>query len=339
MRALVIEPLENLSLSLTPVTGLELFSYVVSSPIPLPTTVAGVLGNMLEIRLSSDDPLKGLEELVSKLREKLVCSQPMLLGPFIFFLYREKIVGPTITIHEKDQAIFVSPDLFQETFLNLDKCKTFESCFIYKPKAMIGVALERNGLEGDKKVKEGFMYKYPISTYSSLIDEASVKPFFTYLLNCERDIPRTIVRIGGEGRIGYIYTDNKIITDHFKKIFNPLNLNEKGIYIALSPIPLLSKRSEDLYLENLLGLEFIGDINNVLGMPSKDPEKISRKIIVERIGLGYYEVRNIRRPQILMMPSGTLIRVKELKKPVYPSILRNLYDIGFASLYQLSSSA
>jgi hypothetical protein len=332
MKVLVIEPVEPLSLSSTPITGVKIFSTIDPLPTPLPTTVIGAIGASLNIKLSSNDPIEGIEELINKVKDRLRCREPIILGPLTQFKIKNTYSEPTILISDKN--LFVTPDIVKGHELLIDECRPTK-CFEFNPIIAIGTALERGSVGDEKRIRLGYMYRYPLLTYKTFNDSEVVEPRFIYILNCDEGI-NGIIRFGGEDRIARIYAiEGDEVGKHVKNIANPLSISMSGLYITLSPVPLIPTPNNiaSLYIDSVLGLEFIDGVGGVIGIPQKG--KLP-KIIVERLGLGYYEVSNIRRPQILVLPLGTLINIKDTKKVNSNKLLSMLYSIGFASLYLLT---
>ena len=332
MKMLIVEPVEPLSLSSSPITGIELLSSVNPLPLPLPTTVAGALGACLGIELMSSDPIKGIEELVDKLLDRLRCREPLLLGPLTQFNAENRWSEPMVNIGWK---LFANPKcISKELHIDTEKCEESGDLARFEAIIATGVSIERKvspiGAMGEKKIKIGYLYKYPISVYKVI--QASVakpaRPRFLYLLNCDEKIDG-YVRFGGEGRIVKMYTRE---LEAVKGMEMPLNIS-KELYIALSPIPLLPIREEALYLDSqsMLGLNFVSEI---IGIPQQSKEK-PPKVVVENIGLGYYEVKRVRRPLILALPPGTIVKTKPING-AEDSLLASLYKIGFATLYPLA---
>jgi CRISPR-associated protein Cmr3 len=334
MRALVVNPIEPLSLSATPVTGIDLFSRVKGLSTPLPTTLVGALGALLGIQLSSRDSLGGLIELVNEIRQRLSCGEVIVKGPLVYFeVNSEKFIGPTIPVHP---TRFYKIDCTVKSRVGYSISDECREHFEYTPGVFVGIALERRGPSGVKLVIPGFTYRYPLGFYkyvqeaSSKAESKPAKPLFIYMINCEKPLKKTIVRIGGEGRVAEIYTsDEEFLIKQLNLLKSPLELAESGAYIAVSPIPLIAEKRDALYLDAVKGLEFCSSVIGVPQIGLKPP-----KLIVERLGLGYYEVARTRRPQILVLPPGTIVEVKSTDKSVI-DVLRALYSVGFATLYPL----
>jgi CRISPR-associated protein Cmr3 len=334
MRALVVNPLEPLSLSATPVTGIDLFSRVKGLSTPLPTTIVGALGALLGVHLSSLDPLGGLVELANEIRQRLSCGEVIVKGPILYFEISDKeFISPTIPIHP---TRFYKVDCIAKSragYSISDECREH---FEYTPGVFVGTPLKRRGPVGEKLVIPGFTYRYPLGFYKYIreadfkAESKPAKPLFMYIINCEKPVEKTIVRIGGEGRVAEIYTsDEELLIKQLSLLKSPLELSESGTYIAVSPIPLIAEKRDALYLDAVKGLEFCSSVIGVPQIRLKPP-----KLIVERLGLGYYEVARTRRPQILVLPPGTIVEVKSTDKSVI-DLLRVLYSIGFATLYPL----
>lgn len=354
MKTLVVEPLEPLSLAATPITGIEVMSTVSTLSLPLPTTIAGALGALIGIKLSSEDPIKGLVELVEKITSELRCKKPLIVGPLTQFTPGDMWSEPLINISWK---LFVSPRCIRvlgkrgdeerchgtqeaclgyvkvsDMFVDVEACKD-GGVAVFKPVVAYGVSLERrateSGVAGEKRAKIGYLYRYPMSVYRLVHGDREVpaRPRFLYLLNCDNDVSGYI-RFGGEGRVARVYTEQ------VKYEVRSLLDAGSGLYIALSPVPLIPLSSSQLYIDfqKVLGLEFVDE---VIGVPQQKRGALP-KVVVEHLGLGFYEVKGVRRPVIQVLSPGTVLKTKVLNKPLDP-VLETLYSIGFASLYPLQT--
>jgi len=128
----------------------------------------------------------------------------------------------------------------------------------------VGIALERRGPGGEKLVIPGFTYRYPLGFYKyvheadSKSESKPAKPLFIYMINCGKPLEKTIVRIGGEGRVAEIYTsDEEFLIKQLNLLKSPLELAESGAYIAVSPIPLIAKKRDALYLDVVKDWSFV----------------------------------------------------------------------------------
>jgi hypothetical protein len=160
-----------------------------------------------------------------------------------------------------------------------------------------------------------------------------------------------VVRFGGEGRAAKVYTDSVEGISGVKSMYVLLELilNQSlqlgisgvksiltaspGLYIALSPVPLIPKAGNAIYLEpgSFLGLECVEEIVGILPTaPGKPP-----RVVIEPLGLGFYEVKRVRRPAIVALPPGTVLRIDRGLSDVVHPLLEALYSIGFASLAPL----
>jgi len=326
MKTLIVKPVEPLSLTAAPITSYDIFSYVSTLSTPLPTTVIGFIGAALGVKLVSKDPMEGFEELVNSVKERLKCEDPVIIGPLVFFKVDGSMRGPTIPVRNK---LFVHLSSIIKTTLGYNiKCS---ECFEYKPLVMTGIALKRRAPGEEKSVRKGYMYKYPLVTCRERGTGKVAEPFFIYVLNCEVALDKKVIRVGGESRVAEVYvTTEKLFVEYASKLTNPLKTLQRGVYVAVSPIPLLHAQVDGLYLDNTLGLEFVRGVEGVIGVPQEGDKP--PKIIVERLGLGFYEVKGVRRPQILVLPPGTLVKV-ETPSISLPTMFKLLYTIGFSSLF------
>lgn len=336
MKMLRIRPIEPLSLSLSPIGGMEIFTVVRSTPIPLPTTVAGSLGASMGVKPLSQDSIGSLIELSRKLTELCGGTEPVIQGPLICseehivdlgkcytYIYPEKLVS--LTFIEASADISNRP-----TYLDLEKCKGNAECYIdFAPLTLVSVSLQRSGTEGDKTVRYGYMYRYPLTIHTTANGKA-ISPIYIYRFNCVKDL-NTIIRFGGEGRIAKL-TTRDVKTSCLDNIRSPLNGFEKGLYIALSPVPIIAIKKDSTLLDSNAA-ELPIPVSSIVGIPqSGKPPKIR----IERLGLGFSEVADRRRPEILVLPPGTMIIIEESEAPTdFSELMRGLLNIGFASLYKL----
>jgi hypothetical protein len=221
-------------------------------------------------------------------------------------------------------------------FIDLDVCRDCKSLAVAFTAIAYGVSLERRATEsgvcGEKRARAGYLYRYPVVAYRAVCRDGEVpaKTRLLYLINCEKaESLRGVVRFGGEGRAAKVYTDS---VEGIGGVESTLTASP-GLYIALSPVPLIPKAGNAIYLEpgSFLGLERVEEIVGILPTaPGKPP-----RVVVEPLGLGFYEVKRVRRPAIVALPPGTVLRIgRGLSDTVHP-LLEALYSIGFASLAPL----
>ncbi|MEM0153915.1 MAG: hypothetical protein QXL22_02605 [Candidatus Nezhaarchaeales archaeon] len=335
MKILEIKPLEPLSLSLSPIGGIDIFTVTHSTPIPLPTTVAGALGASMNVKPLSSDPIDSLIELIRELGK--ICGaveDPIVLGPLTCLEKQITDASKCYTyIYPKGlvSLSLCSIDIRGKiVYLNLDKCKGDEERYIdFTPLTMVGVSLQRTGPGEDKTVRYGYMYRYPLTIYRTSSGKV-VNPVYIYRFNCGKDV-NTITRFGGESRVAKLVTRD-VEADYLKNIRTPLKKLEKGLYISLSPIPMIPLKSNVTRL-NPETVELPIPMNSVIGIPQKDSPP---KIKIDRLGLGFSEVVERRRPEILALPPGTAIMIEEDRaSTTFSDLMKGLLSIGFASLYKL----
>lgn len=342
MKLLVVEPVEPLSLSKTMIGGKEVFGYIDVLPIPSQTTIVGALGAALQIELKvQEDPTEALIQLVEEVKRRGSCEDPLILGPILQFKelkYNYILVGNIFVpldfidtmIIVKDRIVYITKDL----------C-TVTSCA--KPVAMvnIGIALERRAkaLEADKKVMLGYTYRYGLIGYTTY-NGKPLTPRFIYIVNCHNIELNGVVRIGGEGRTARIYTQR--LAEDFKelthRICSPINIDKPGIYMSINYVPLIPLKDDiEFKLDTVSGLEFIEDIMDIQGIAVAYGEM--PKIKIERLGLGYSEVVQARRPQVLSLIPGTVFRITKSGRIIPKINLTNyLWTIGFATLLRISDA-
>jgi|GEM_PF-902580 len=337
MKVLEIIPLEPLSLTLSPISGIDIFTVTHSTPIPLPTSIAGALGSSMNVVLSSNDPMGSLIELISRLKE--LCGnteEPIVQGPLTCF--EEWITDPSkcyAYIHGNRllSLSFSGIEVRKKMVYLREECKDHVDCIVdFSPITMIGVSLQRTKPGEDKNVRYGYMYRYPLVIFRTS-SRGVVNPIYVYRFNCRKDL-NLINRFGGESRVAKFVTRN-VEADFLNNIKTPLKKLERGLYISLSPIPMIPLKDNILRLESN-AVEIPIPLFSVMGVPQ---EKSQPKIRVVRLGLGFSEVVRKRRPEILALPPGTVIRVENDVNPLTFSgddLMKELLYIGFATLYKLS---
>lgn len=344
MKVLEVVPTQPLSISATAIGGADFFTLTRPMATPLLTTILGALGSLNDVRLDQvEDTVSMLGELCEKFMNMFKCDEPIIFGPLLRFRTDEEELRDTYAY------------LYPNRFLPIGKLRIFaeesdrsvvfeywsdDDSITYDPLVMIGVSLERRSIEpkselgeeaNRKVIRYGLTYKYPLAIYR-MKDGKVVEPIYTYLLNCNGRIKTGLVRLGGEGRIANINLRNLPSPEFSEKVKNPLSGLEEGYYIALSQIPLLPLTSESTLILQLEKFEVPVKIEDVIGIPQvRGPPKIK----VERLGLGFSEVTKKRRPQILALPSGTIIRVTKPWAGEYSYVMRTLLRLGFSSFYKL----
>ncbi|MEM1831572.1 MAG: hypothetical protein QXJ64_04215 [Thermosphaera sp.] len=337
MKILEVRPLEPLSLSLSPIGGLDIFTVMQPTPIPLPTTIIGALGAIMNVKLSSNDPMNSLIELINVLKNNCEAGEdPIVLGPLTCF--EGQVIDPNrcYAYVYPDRLLSLSKhaiDVRSKIVYLKEECKGSEECYIdFTPMTLTGVSLLRTRPGEDKTVRYGFMYRYPLITFRTSSGRV-VNPVYIYGFNCYNDL-NAIARLGGEGRIVKLVT--KIDeTDFLKNITTPLKRLEKGLYLSLSPIPMIPLRDDAIYLTPET-VKLPIPVDSIVGIPQ---EYSPPKIRIIRLGLGFSEVAKKRRPEILGLPPGTVIMIKDnvtTPKSDDNDLMKKLLSIGFATLYKLS---
>ncbi|MCX8199814.1 MAG: hypothetical protein N3E36_07385 [Sulfolobales archaeon] len=343
MMLLKIKPLEELVLSRTPIATHDVFGVHYVRGTPLPTTIIGLIGSLLNLTYSGNE-ITGLGELVIKLRDKFSCKEPIIKGPLIYFdeLRNEPYIqvgDSLVPINRIKWIDAVGKKLF---YINAIDHKYIVKC---EEGHRIGIKLRRGYEDSvDKAVSPGFMYRYSTVRYST-IDGEVLTPTITYALNCNTSEVREIARVGGESRVAIVEIIKSEEVIGIDKLVAPLDADE-DYYIALSPIPLLPKRAA---LHTLLLSDDVvesGVVSEVIGLPplirsDNDVERIKEMEIqakrrIERLNLGFSEVVKRRRPQILALPQGTVIKSRRVNYSDVSELLRLLWNIGFSSLLKIS---
>jgi len=334
VKILEIKPLEPLSLPLSLIGGVDVFTVTQSTPIPLPTTVAGALGASMDVVLSLMDPMDSLNELIMELKNLCGnCEKPIALGPLVCF--DEQITDQSkcyAYLHPGKLLLLAEHCIVENNgIVHLkNKSEDHDECYVdFTPITVVGVSLQRTKSGEEKVVRYGYMYRYPLITFRTPSGRA-LNPLYIYEFNCEENI-NAVVRFGGESRVAKLTTRSNEAS-YLKNIKSPLDELEKGLYIALSPIPVIPLKNDATQISPG-NVELPVHIESILGVPQ---ETRPAKIRITRLGLGFSEAAKKRRPEILALPPGTLIKVKEdVKPPKFSNLMRNLLYIGFAALYKL----
>lgn len=363
MRLLVIDPLEPLALPKTQISGPQLggpHPSIVSAP--QPTTVLGLLGRAMNILIQSGLDTTNLEDvsnLIDELSERLLCKkdEPIMYGPFLArggsSGYIEELYVPL------DPNTYIGISTLGKIIQNMksflcindEKCRQERcDCLEVAYELIVGVALERRrvtggdkGVKEDKVVKAGFMYSYPITIYKECFSGGVTQVKTVYILNCDTKDQRLdyVVRVGGRGRVARVYLENASpLSSISERLASPLKeaLSE-GYYVAVSPIPVIPKgaNSTQLNLQDVYGLEVAKSESHLLGLLQECPRP--PKLRVERLWLGFSESQGRRRPQVLALPSGSVIRITgdsgTAGASSAPGLLRVLWRAGYGTLLRV----
>ncbi|MDK6029516.1 hypothetical protein QPL79_09085 [Ignisphaera sp. 4213-co] len=352
MRILMIEPLEPLAFSKTPVSDPStLIGHHEVLSIPLPTTVAGLIGASIGVTIpeSINDSVNALTKLVEKL-ESAGCSKPIVKGPLL--LFRNLDIKPHVYIATSSMYIPITRlrKGFDLVYVDAVNCG---ECVELKHEERVGVKLVRgytkNNVTMLEKVADmGFMYRYSVSRYRDVFGDG-LTPIIIYATNCSFDLS-TIERIGGEGRKAKVTITNvnripvdeelrKKVLETIERIASPWEVKEDELYLALTPIPILPHENTiniNPINPELPGLEFVKEITGVIPVVRNQQEKPQIKKRVERLSLGYSEVVKARRPQILALPQATIVKTKKLNtKPA--ELIETLWSIGYSSLLNITT--
>jgi CRISPR-associated protein Cmr3 len=346
MKILKIKPYDPLALSRSPISPPDTIGIHEILSAPSPTTIAGLLGYLLGVRYSKDDGFWGLKKLLEGIIETGKCGEPIIKGPVISFTeIQNRFYVPMIDKLVSIDSIKSLKNIFGEYVFYIDRSSEREGSYAtirIRKLTRLGVKLRRGYGDLEKVIDLGFMYRYHLTSYS--IGEKIFKPTYNYFVNCDLRDLETVVRVGGESRLAkIIIRDDPKLEDISRKIHSPKEVGN-SYYIAITPIPLIPKKEtipEDLGKE-IIGLEFIEEI---LGIPeevkkNKDlrdlerGEKLPKKKIMY-LSLGYSEALNMRRPQILALPQGTVIRTRKIGDRT-TELMNILWQIGFASLLNLT---
>ena len=336
MTALIIKPLGTMRLGVTPIYGSSFLGMVQTFGVPLPSTILGMLGNLLGIRLDKEqvreDPLLGISVLVKKLCDDP--KVPIMSGPIV----KVNETHYAIPLFSKEGVFLVNMKAMMKIDPEKPQIKKDDILANVKVDLQPGIALRDtiNGVPFGKTTRKGYMYRRGFIRYVSSSTGEGVKVEFLYKTGRFLNLGiKNIIKFGGEDRQAVI-SEIKTEPEELKHVTSLLNA-KPGYYITLSPYPLIPKNEKALYLDknSYIGLETIDNLADIIGIPSVGAEdKRAPKIRIIRLGLGFSEVLRKRRPQILALPPGTIIHIKR-ELTVKADLYINLLKAGYASLLKI----
>ena len=306
-----LRPLEPLHLGVRNMGGIEGFSIDEVVHTPLPSTVLGVIGSILGIKIdcrcgSEKYDLCDLRELINQLMGTELSlitrtSEPVLWGPLIEVSDGRYIPIGNRFLREEHAGEYVKAAV---RYYKGEDVKDLGRLLISYADVWSKVGIELN--EEAKTVNRMFKARYV--SYKHNLN-------LTYLLRAGRKPNNGVVRLGGEGRLAMLsVTDEKI------------NTSRKGNYaIALQPILIHSdKTTADI--NEVAGLECVEEVYGVF-----DGERFRVRVI--DIGLGFSEVCKFRRPILKALPQGTVVKLREDCGDVVAIGL--LSTLGYGSIYRV----
>jgi len=303
--------------------------------IPMPSTILGLVGNVLGVKLNKDvvikDPLLGLNSLINELSKKLRPVKGCLLrGPFIRLSSSRSKYLLTITIYSKSGTVLVDADKINDVAKNLRLHKEYVAGYV---KSLLHVGIHLKDYEEEARVaKPGYMFRR-LLTYVVDVEGNPVDYEYIYVVDPQEGFPHhVVVRLGGEQRqsvLRLVDINNlegcEILKGLLEKLTSLDQVLEPSTHILLTPAPLLSSHESLYYGEPGLVPENI----NVIGVPTNK----GVKPYVIRIGLGFSEVVNVRRPQLISLPPGTIVRIYDKLKP--QPLISKLVEAGYYQMIEL----
>ncbi len=337
---LAIKPIGWVRLSETPVYHADYIGSQRLTGVPLPSTIAGMLGAAYGLTLLEDevrrDPLLGLGVLYKRLAE--ICGirdEALLMGP-IYYIQNASNPHYSIMTYSKEAPLLIHLEALKgvnpkEGLLGIGKEQIIGKIAF---ESQLGIALG-----GSKTVtrtfRRGFTY---IKGYVKGAETGSLEYQILYYTPCK--IERTIVRFVGEGRYATIMTRNPSMAEDLirQNMATPENA-KPGYYVTLSPWPILKSGVRgDPYIKmgeepSLTPIEEILGVIHVTGESQGGKLVGSSKIYVINIGLGYSEVVRVRRPRVPALPPGTIVKIGDIKgHSILDSIL---WRLGYATLLRI----
>jgi len=363
---LIIKPLGPARLASLPILGLEVLGAQKVLGIPLPSTVLGLMGHLLNIRLKQDqvekDPLLGIGALIDRISARNEKYNSVIQGPVICVSlhagsFNDSSESVCKTVREQ---VFTVPIFTKEgvKLVRWDAVKDLgrvsdEEALIIPEDAVIGWAVSRTEVgvalrdsimrSWSRVVMPGYTFRKSFVQYVNRHGR-SLEVEFVYKLTVESSLQKTIARLGGEGRQAIVEVKNlsreREVTEIIRRITSPLEARP-GDYLVLNYWPLIPRNKNTLYLERdrIIGLEFFDNPSeDIIGIPRIANSTGSPTIYIVRLGLGFSEVVKQRRSQILALPPGTLIKVKHPFSEVRNQIVKAYVELlraGYGSLLRI----
>lgn len=327
MRLLTITPIEPFKISLTPTLPSTTITMRIDRGIgiPLPSTILGLVGALLNIRLDKNDvlkdPLLGLGVLVEKLSSRYSGSEgdsPVITGPLLDI--EGRIALPVYS--KAHGAIYVDEQAISNINTDNPWISLCNIAGILSTKILQKIKLADETLTNPRVTTPGGAYRTSISWITKVTarksdqgtcvidkEKTPTKYSINYATGLDNADLGGIVKLGGESRLATVEMHSLPPTLQDK--LTPLCEAQKGYYMALSPIALLPKKVTNYYRPEDFhepDIEVIG-IPPLLHEPSDTTQLPQPKTRVLRLGLGYSNVAGTRRPQILALPPGTIIKI------------------------------
>jgi len=306
MKQLRIRPLESLHMGLTRLTGADLAPIAgkeTVTPFPPPSTLLGLVGNILGVKISAIRGRGGWKEswieLIRRLCEKRDINSysteaPIIWGPLIEGRKKgskdSRIylpIYPNYLLDKADLEKYYDGEIGEE---EIEELKVVER---------IGVRLSREMEKVAKVAKRGYRYKANYVAYTtSNLEEVSL----VYLISVKELKEGTYTsRLGGEDRFALIE-----VTEPEDWVSDLYNLKGRRGFL-LQPL-LYSLKEEYGNTANLSQISQLRCIEKIHIPLSKGGIKRPKAVIW---GLGYDEVRKLRRPYYSALPHGSLVELKE----------------------------
>lgn len=338
MKTLIIQPLEPLVLSSTPIASPD--SFIGSHRVlgaPSPTTLAGFLGSILGVNLNVNTVLDSLEALCNELRLR-GASDPVVKGPLVKFVKMggRELDGFYVSVSTKEFAP-IDALVLSEGICFIKRGRLEENVLV-EPRFRLGVKLKRGYVSGENKTVEvGYMYKYSTSFYKRRGGEV-VTPLFLYATEINLGGDKCLIgSLGGEGRsVKVCVGEDSELRMYADRLSDPREV-EEGYYVALTPVPVIPDSNVytvSSHNPDAKGLEFV---ERIVGFPIVQGEGVSvPSKRIERLSLGYSIALKARRPMIFMLPPGTVLNCRKIKETKVNRLIKTLWSLGFASLLKLN---
>jgi len=327
---LAIKPLGPSRLAQLPVLASDFLSLSVGPALglPMPSTILGLLGSAVGVRLSKDqvarDPLLGLTVIIQELESRgfNLVQGCLAAGPFIRVENGSKTGRILVPVYSKTGTLLVDAEKLAEI---AQRRRLIDNYVIARVAQMSQVGIHLSDRDDTYRpelrvVRLGYTYRRTLTYIAHKGSDRGLRHEFLYVIHGppQLQIPK-LVRLGGEGRFAALSIEEPgPELEGLVRVLTTLDkVESRGVYMILTPCPLLPS-NETIYYE-----DSVEPALRVLGVPTQ----AGLRYYITRLGLGYSEVAKARRPQLPALPSGTLVQLNGPVKlsPLAETLLRAGY--------------
>jgi len=326
-KVLLIKPLGPAKLTQMPVLPSNLFSPLIEPAlgVSLPSTVLGIVGSLFGVSLSREavlrDPLLGIGALVEELENLLnpvKDSLSLVVGPLVRIAMPGAGNVVAVPVYSRTGTLFIRADTESSCIETaIRRLRIDDRCVVGRVATLTSVGIHLADLSGGPRVvRPGFTFRRLFTCVVGR-DGTAIDYEFVYFIDLQKEVQtpaRAVVRLGGEQRYALVRLedlDGVEGSNELKRLLegaitNLIHETGRAKVMLLTPAPLIP-RGEPLYYDEAEGLvpEFIG---SVVGIPSTEPGGVRKEVV--RLGLGFSEVAEVRRPKLPALPPGTVVETR-----------------------------